>query len=188
MLKAKPPKLRRCASCKDYFMPKRIKLKLQQCCTAACELTHAEATANKDFFAETRAMRKCFNDKDPKWWENKTEAKCNQFIRLRDAGRPCISCGTTSPLVEYCAGHYVPKARSAALRFNEFNINLQCNEHCNRKNSGNLIPYRKALIERYGVEKVDWLEISHARPCYRIDDYKRIYAYFSDKIKELKCN
>ncbi len=173
------PKQRRCkySQCREYFVPKRYNLVLEECCCAGCKFSYA---------AETRAMKKAFNDKDPSWWSDKAQAMFNKYIMARDAGKPCISCGTDKRDIDYCAGHWLPRGRSAALRFNEFNVHRQCNNSCNRKNSGNLIPYRVALVKLYGEEKVLWLEGPHEMPRYRIDDYKRIYEEFKLKIKVLK--
>lgn len=182
------PKQRRCkfSGCKEYFVPKRYNLVLEECCSAGCKLSYAEETANNVFKAETAKMRQAFNDKDPSWWSDKTQAMFNKYIMARDIGKPCISCDTSKKDIDYCAGHWIPRGRSAALRFDEFNVHLQCNNNCNRRMSGNLIPYRQALVKLYGEEKVLWLEGHHEMPRYRIDDYKRIYEHFKQKITELK--
>lgn len=159
----------------------------------ACALDYGKSVVKvkkvkqlKEFDKETREMKAAARDKDPSWWSEKAQAKCNQYIMLRDKGKPCISCGTMATDIDYAAGHFIPRGRSAALRFSEFNIHRQCNNYCNRKNSGNYGPYRIALVKLYGQEKVDWLESSHVMPRYRIDDYKRIYEEFKQKIKDLK--
>lgn len=36
------------------------------------------------------------------------------------------------------------------MRFNEMNVNLQCNYHCNKMLSGNVDKQRPALQEKYG--------------------------------------
>lgn len=141
--------------------------------------------AAKEFDKTTRVMKKALNDVDKSFWQKKAQAKFNEYIRERDKNKPCISCGTTKP-VKYDAGHYVPRGRSAALAFNEFNCHMQCSSYCNVNMSGNLIAYRTALIGIYGVEKVEWLEGNHDMPKYRIEDYKLIYAEYTDKLKALK--
>ncbi len=181
------PRQRRCkfSGCRDYFVPKRFNLVLEECCSSGCKLSFAEESANKAFKATTVAMRKAFNDKDPSYWCKKTQDKCNEYIRLRDAEKVCISCGTSSN-VKYDAGHYISAGASAALRFNEFNIHKQCSSYCNVHNSSNTVRYRQALVRLYGEEKVLWLEGPHELPRYRIADYKRIYEEFKLKIKALK--
>jgi len=78
----------------------------------------------------------------------------NTYIRQRDNGLPCISCGKDKVLQ---AGHYVPQKQSSYLRFNEWNVNGECGG-CNAFDDFHLIPYRKNLIEKIGLSKVKWLE------------------------------
>lgn len=76
------------------------------------------------------------------------------FIRKRDEGQPCISCGKYHVLQ---AGHFYSAGEYPALRFLEDNVNGQC-KHCNYFKSGNLIPYRLNLIKKIGVERVEHLD------------------------------
>lgn len=154
-------------------------------CSKECIKIYADKIREKEFRKETTKMKKEFNEKDITFWENKAEKQCNKYILLRDKGKPCISCNTENPNIDYAAGHYIPKGRSAALRFHEFNIHRQCNNYCNSKNSGNLIPYRMALVKLYGEEYVQWLDKSHTMPRYRLDDYRRIFEEYKTKINNL---
>lgn len=77
----------------------------------------------------------------------------NKFIRLRDARKGCISCG--AQVTE--AGHYLSAGNYSIYRFNEDNVNGQCNK-CNRHLSGNLINYRIGLVQRIGKDRVEFLE------------------------------
>ena len=110
----------------------------------------------------------------------------NAFIRERDMGLPCISCGTTKPGIQYAAGHYKTCGGSPELRFDEKNVHRQCNQYCNMQLSGNLLEYRKGLIERYGMEIVDYLESYHEPKNYTIDDIKEITKKYRAKTRELK--
>ena len=185
-MNAKLPAIRRCTECKEFYQPIRYGLKILKQCGKDCIKLAADKIRIAEFDRETRAMRAAMNDKDSSWWSDKTQAMFNKYIMLRDAGKPCISCGTKKVGIDYCAGHYVPRGRSAALRFNEFNCHRQCNNYCNSKNSGNLIPYRSALVVLYGEDRVKWLDQSHDMPRYRIEDYKRIYEEYKLKVKELR--
>jgi hypothetical protein len=92
----------------------------------------------------------------------KAEKLFNKFIRERDKGKGCISC-TTGPIENAChyysAGHYPP------LRFNEDNTWGGCIA-CNKWRHGNLIEYRKGLINRIGEARVKQLDMI-------ADSYKR---------------
>jgi len=67
---------------------------------------------------------------------------------------PCISCGEFR---ELCAGHYWAAGNFESVRFNEVNVNGQCDE-CNIHLHANLILYGKALVKKYGQEEVDKLD------------------------------
>lgn len=180
-------KPRRCAVCKEQYIPKRIGLKITKVClNAGCVLDWAQGIKAKEFDKETRRRRSEMNDKDKSWWAKKAEKKCNEYIRLRDADKPCISCGNKSAHIKYDAGHFIPVGRREALRYEETNIHKQCSNNCNIHLSGNYSQYRKAIIELYGQEHLDWLEGPHDIPRRRIEDYKEIYEYYRLKVKELK--
>ena len=154
-------------------------------CSVACALDSVGNAKQKEFNKQTRVMKIAANDVDKAFWNKKAQKKFNEYIRLRDKFKPCISCQTTKP-VKFDAGHYIPRGRSAALAFNEFNCHKQCASYCNMHLSGNLIAYRSALIEIYGEEKVLWLEGYHEMQKYRIEDYKSIFEQYSNKIKQME--
>lgn len=81
----------------------------------------------------------------------------HRYIKLRDSKEPCISCRTTTSNKPWEAGHFIAQGSSGALRFNFMNIHKQCYQ-CNRHKSGNLLEYRINLIDKIGVEQVEWLE------------------------------
>jgi Bacteriophage Lambda NinG protein len=89
----------------------------------------------------------------------KAQAAFNRYIRERDAGLPCISCGTFEA-VQWHAGHYLTTAARPELRFNEDNVHRQCSQ-CNKHKSGNVSAYRVGLIERIGLARVEALEGPH---------------------------
>lgn len=180
-------KPRRCAVCKETYTPKRIGLKITKVClNPGCVLDYAQGIKAKEFDKETRRRRSAMNDQDKSWWAKKAERMCNKYIRERDAGKPCVSCGNTNPSIKYDAGHFVPVGRSDALRYEETNIHRQCSNHCNVHLSGNYSEYKKAIIRIYGQDHLDWLENHQEMPRRRIEDYKKIYEYYKQKIKSLK--
>lgn len=119
------------------------------------------------------------------------QAQFNKFIRLRDKGLACISCGNMPNYGEYVggsgihAGHYRSVGACPELRFEELNVNVQC-VHCNVHKSGNAIDYRIGLIKKIGIDKVEWVEGPHEPAKYSIDDLKQIKADYKAKIKELE--
>ena len=109
----------------------------------------------------------------------------NAWVRERDAGQPCISCGTTAD-VQYCAGHYRTVGACPELRFEPLNVHRQCNKNCNLEKSGNIVEYRIRLVKKIGAEQVAWLEGPHEPKRYSIDDLKAIATEYRAKLRELK--
>ena len=87
----------------------------------------------------------------------------NLFIRERDTddngfGR-CISSGQHLRIPSQLAhaGHFYIGAKYPELKFNEDNVHLQ-GKSDNYFNSGNLLDYRKNLINKIGLERVEELD------------------------------
>ena len=86
----------------------------------------------------------------------KAQETINAWVRkVRDIDEPCISCGEFHEWWD--AGHYVPQGSSSFLRFHEWNINKE-GKGCNSYDKFHLVGYRKNLIKKIGLEKVEWLE------------------------------
>jgi hypothetical protein len=112
----------------------------------------------------------------------------NPYIRQRDSKDgyfKCISCGQTKPVAQMNSGHYIPISKSQFLRFNELNINGECSS-CNCWDGYHLIPYRKNLIAKIGLESVEALErtaeevklYKHTR-----EELERIETYYTQLLK-----
>lgn len=116
-------------------------------------------------------------------WMAEAQSAFNKFIRMRDAGQPCISCGRHHT-GQYHAGHYLSVGAKPELRFNELNVHLQC-QPCNTHLSGNLVNYRTRLLTKIGAEQVQFLEGPHEPKKYMIDDLKQIKTHYAALAKEL---
>lgn len=110
----------------------------------------------------------------------------NAYIRKRDEGKPCISCGEYNGAH---AGHFFSAGHYQGLRFCEDNCHLQCVK-CNNFLHGNLIHYRDNLLERIGQERFDALYERAA--LYKKNGYKftrseliEIKQKYQQKLKEL---
>lgn len=113
------------------------------------------------------------------------QATFNTFIRLRDNGKECISCDTilNSKKKKFDAGHLFNANNHWNIRFDSQNVNGQCVK-CNKHLHGNLLPYRKKLIQRYGQETMDRLELA----AYKIrhftkDELEDILNHYKTLIK-----
>ena len=81
------------------------------------------------------------------------ERQFNAFIRRRDYGNPCISCGKYNYLQ---AGHYYAVSGYDGLRFDEDNVNGECTG-CNNFNHSHLITYGINLEKKIGKERMEAL-------------------------------
>lgn len=122
------------------------------------------------------------------YWMKRAQAAVNAYIRARDAGQPCISCGRPDDgSHQRHASHYRSVGGHPELRFCELNIWASCSV-CNNYLSGNLVPFRAALIAKIGLDKVEFLEGPHETKRYRKEDYQAIEAEYKAKLKELQSN
>ena len=113
-------------------------------------------------------------------------------MRLRDAGKPCISCGRyewqipehfTGGKVD--CGHYRSVGACPELRFEPLNTHLQC-KHCNRDLDGNVVEYRQGLLERIGPENLEWVEGYHPPKKYTRDQLLEMRAWYLADIRRMK--
>ena len=180
----KPKRKRKCKHCGDMFEPFNS---MQATCTKIeCCVTYGKKLHKKQYKAETKELKKKQKDNDRSYWLDKAQKSCNAYIRERDKNQPCISCGTTNPDIQYCAGHYKTRGAHPELRFHPLNIHKQCNHSCNLKLSGNIQGYRTRLIEKIGLSAVEWLEGAHKAQKFTINDLKEIDLYYRDLRKSLQ--
>ncbi len=183
----KPRKPKVCRVCKTKFQPV---LALACVCSPMCALTMVRArkfNAEKVKQAQDRKVTKARLEKlkSRTQWAKEAQAAVNQFIRLRDADLPCISCGRHHQ-GSYDAGHYLSRGARPELRFDELNIHKQC-VPCNQHLSGNVVLYRINLLEKIGAEGVAYLEGPHEPKKYTIDDLKAIKTKYSALVREMKA-
>jgi hypothetical protein len=194
-IERKPAKPKKCrvATCRASFVPARIG---QAVCSPACAMIDAprhEPKARKALADIERKDIKVRKEKLKTRADHLREAQAavNEYVRLRDAHLPCISCDSTpndSDLMtgsRWDAGHYRSVGACPELRFEPLNIHRQCVK-CNRNLSGNVVEYRIRLVQRIGAEKVAWLEGLHPACKYTVEEIKAIKAKYRAMSRELK--
>lgn len=113
-------------------------------------LPKAKKKVEKDKKKEVREAKE--NIKSLGTLTNEAQVLFNKLIRLIDEGKGCISCGHGFDghfSMQKHAGHYHTVGGFPELRFNAFNVHLQCSK-CNNYDSGNIIGYNEGLKEVYG--------------------------------------
>jgi hypothetical protein len=151
-------------------------------------MTYARKKAVKVNAKKAQIERKDYREAKQKaksrgQWLKEAQAAFNAFIRNRDAGLPCISCGSTDRR-SWDAGHYRTTAAAPELRFNEDCVHKQCVQ-CNQHKHGNQLEFRLGLIKRIGMDKVEWLEGPHEPKKYTIPELMAIKAEYKLKLKGL---
>lgn len=187
-LPQKPLKTRKCKSCGRSFAPISS---MSKACSVPCALAlvakanaRKEAKARREEAKATRAAKEKIKTRGEHMKELQTVF--NQWIRLRDADEPCISCGRPpSWQGQWDAGHYRSRGSSPALRFDPDNVHKQCGP-CNVHLSGNLIEYRVGLIERRGIRVVERLEGPQEPLKMTIADIVEAKAEYRARVRELK--
>lgn len=193
---------RRCACCKTEFAPAR---QGQRVCSIGCAQAaavaarvRAESRAQRDRNRETKqALEKI---KPRSQWIKEAQAAFNGFVRTRDKDLPCICCGQWSqdegwkPGGSWDAGHFLGVGAYPELRFVEDNCHKQL-KSCNagsgkyaRKGRTVAQEYRDRLIEKIGIERVEYLEGPHEPKKYTIDELKAIKAEYIAKRKALEAS
>lgn len=183
-------KLKKCKECGNGFVPTRP---LQYLCSPLCAINYTRKESEKREAKERKADTKARKEKIKTHSDYLRELQpiFNTFIRLRDYNENCISC--QKPLIgdnpekpkKFDAGHFRSVGSNPQLRFNEENVYGQC-VHCNRDKHGNLLEYRKGLIAKIGVEKVEYLENLNDSNKLSIPEIKDLIDTYRAKIKTLK--
>lgn len=107
----------------------------------------------------------------------------NEFIRLRDKNKPCISCG--SRRVAH-ASHFYSMGKHSNVRFNEDNVHGSC-VYCNTYLHGNLIEYANNLPKRIGEKKYELLKaMKNQSKKWERFELEVLIQMYSLKVKQLK--
>lgn len=176
------PRRKKCRACREWFRPWNT---MQTACSPRCALEVMEQEKEKAKRKEMRQRKEKLKTRSD--WMKEAQQAFNAYIRARDEGKPCISCGTLNPTPSrggaWDCGHYRSVGACPELRFEELNSHRQCKQ-CNSYMSGKVVEYRIRLIERIGQESVDWLEGPHEPRKYTIEDLREIRDYYRRKVKE----
>ena len=173
--------VKKCRNCKAEFEPRFNST--QVACSTPCAIELARKKVKKQYRAQTTKLRKEFLDNDKTHWKQKAARACHEYIRARD-GSHCISCGEDRPGNQIHAGHMRTRAAASQLQFHWANINSQCSR-CNLNLSGNLLEYRRHLVDKVGLELVEYLENENSVYVWTVDDYKEVTEHFKGQLASL---
>lgn len=170
---------KKCKVCGEPFVTSRA---LQVACSVPCSLEYVKRQKAKRLERTQKEAREKVKTR------REILAECqnafNAYIRARDHRLPCVSCGRPNDgMHQRHAGHYRPVGSNPALRFHDDNCHAQC-ATCNNHLSGNLTAYRITLIDRIGLERVEWLEGPHEPAKWEREQLVEMRARFRKMARE----
>lgn len=185
---------RKCAHCKHHQPVETMFISGLQ---AFCDKTHyiEYQVARKDALVNKGEKIKRANLRERKEklktageYTKEAQSAVNAYIRVRDHGKPCVSCGSMPQNKlggTMDCGHYRSRGSASHLRFNLLNMASQCVK-CNRFKSGNAVDYRIELIRRIGLDAVERIESDNTPRKFTIDYLKRIKVIFNKRARHYK--
>ena len=189
-LQHKPAKPKNCKVCGVSFTPSKP---LQKVCGFGCAVdlgVSERAKADKRAAIKNRRETKAKLDAMRKKPElvKLAQTAFNKFIRARDAGKPCISCGKPLQAATiggaFDCGHYRSVGSAVHMRFVEDNAHGQC-KHCNRHLAGNHVAYRAGLIERIGLRDVELIEADNTLRKYTREALIELARHYNAEARRL---
>lgn len=189
------PRSRKCKigaeGCEGAYVPFNS-FQVKCCRNPKCAIEAGKAITAKKERVKHKADKERIKKRSE--WVQEAEAAVRFYVRMRDAktAQPCISCGRHEHELKHDprgglwdAGHYLGKGAHPELRMNTDNIHRQCKQ-CNRDKSGNPAAYRVNLIQRIGLDKVEWLEGPHEPSKWTIEELKEIKAKYNKLANAIK--
>jgi len=151
----------------------------QKVCSPGCSYQKVIQDKQKAHRKETKVLKKEYNEKNRSWWLDYRKSGTaaywlHKYIRLRDRilqPRPFISCAQATGQSQIAAGHFKSVGSTPELRLHPSNINGQCSQ-CNTVYSGQSGDYRVALIQKWGEDRVEWLEGPHDPANFTIEELR----------------
>jgi hypothetical protein len=185
-MKERVLKAKKCRVCERQFTPIS---RMAKVCSVPCSLEWTRRLAARNAERQARQERREHRTAREKL---KTRADhlrdlqqaFNAWVRERDAGQPCISCGRYHE-GRWHAGHYRSVGSAPELRFEPLNVHKQC-APCNMYLSGNLTAYRINLIEKIGLEKVEWLEGTHGPVKLTMQQIEQMKAHYRAEVRRMR--
>jgi hypothetical protein len=173
---------KKCKICRAPSLP------FKNFCSPECGATLGLQLLEKKKRAEAKQVRQADKErkeklKSTKDYADDAQKAVNLYVKWRDWGKPCVSCGTPHRFdVPRDASHLKSRGSNSALRFHLWNLHMSC-VRCNMQLSGNIAEYYPRLIERIGAEKVEYLHNAKRSRVYSKEYLIRLKNIFNKKAK-----
>lgn len=192
----------KCRNCKERF--NKTDPKNPYCKKKECQKVHRDIVNEKLYQKAMKNLNKIKNQ-NKIWKQELTEEKakkknkntlsnlkinvrtvCHEYIRLRDKGKPCVSCDKEWDS-SFQAGHLYKAELYSLLKYDERNIHGQC-QGCNLQKNGNESSYHLNIFSRISEE--DYNDIKEIAAQEKKTNFKwdreelnKIREYYKQKIK-----
>lgn len=174
-------KPKKCRVCKSEFTT--MYASTQIVCSVKCAVEHSYKQKDKEWAKKKKVLKEELVTVQDLM--KLAQQVFNKYIRLRDKGKPCISC--LKPLgTKYDCGHFYSAGGHYSVRFDERNCAAQC-VTCNQHKHGNLLMYRENLLGKLGYEEFERLSADAMQTRkYTREELKEIIEKYKKKIKEIE--
>lgn len=118
------------------------------------------------------------------------EEECRRIVqkiaRIRDKDRGCISCDKPANWDgQWHGSHYRSHGACSVLQFHLWNINKAC-WICNKLYSGRIDQYKVGIVNRYGAERLDWLDSQPTLKRYSRDYLMRFKKVMGKRLRRME--
>lgn len=177
-----------CAMCPMEFVPRSS---FATCCSQRCamrKVTRDRAEREAKEKAEIKARKEKL--KTVTEWEDECRRIVQKIARIRDRNDGCISCHVGPNYGgQWHGSHYRSVGACSNTQFLLWNIHKACAQ-CNKYKGGNREFYRPRLIEKIGLERVEWLDAQNqvtkrSGPAY-IEYLKRFKAVMGKRLRRME--
>jgi hypothetical protein len=175
-------KAKKCRNCLEKFEPKNS---LQVVCGIKCSIEYNKTKKEKQAVKFKEYEQEHKEEKSLKASLINTKMQVHEYVRLRDKGKPCISCGVAWTSTFQC-GHHYKSETFTTLRFNLDNLHGQC-QRCNLFLEGAFENYALNLPFRIGIKKYNDLQSlasidKQFKKVWNLENLKEI----REKVKKLR--
>lgn len=178
--------MKNCIICSTEFQPYKT---TQKVCSMDCAIELSAIKRKQEELKEWKKRKAQIKEslKTVQEIAKDVQKTVNKYVRFRDIGLPCVSCGKPYKK-NFQAGHFYNANNHWKIRYDLTNIHNQCIT-CNLHLSGNLNEYRKRIIKRISIEDLERLDrIAYEPANFSREDLYKIKAEFISKINGLEEN
>jgi len=168
--------------CKDCKKVPRISPLVSRCLKCQKTRLRAKEQAKK----ERQKIKRQKHKERPAALKKKMDIIFSKYIRLRDKGKPCVTCGAPWTPSDQC-GHFQSR-RHFATRWDEMNAHSQCCK-CNLWGAGEQFLHAQAIDKMYMQGVAEGLMHEATLPWFKLtpDFLNERLSYFTKKLQDLEA-